>query len=56
MQRVLPLFAVKGFVPPNDTSDHVLLGKIRVEIQAETQVCKKKMLQNKAVQNKALQK
>jgi hypothetical protein len=29
-------------VPPNDTSDHVLLGKIRVKIQAETQVCKKK--------------
>jgi hypothetical protein len=28
-------------VPRNDTSDQVLLGKIRVKIQSETQVCKK---------------
>jgi hypothetical protein len=43
-------------VPGNDTSDQVLLGKIRAKIQAETQVCKKTMQQNKAVQIKALQK
>jgi len=29
-------------VPGNDTSDQVLLGKIRAKIQAETQVCNKK--------------
>ena len=32
---------VLSFVPRNDTSDQVLLGKIRVKIQAETQVCEK---------------